>query len=66
MDVKEIIDWVALILVVVGGLNWALYAFGYNLVSIIFGAFPIVEQAVYILVGLAAIYVIYGAVTKKK
>lgn len=47
---------ISFILLVVGGLNWLLYAFGYNLVSAIFGSMPAVEQVVYILVGLAAIY----------
>ncbi len=47
---------VAFILLVVGGLNWLLYAFGYNLVSMILGGMPMVERVVYILVGLSALY----------
>ena len=43
-------------LVVVGGLNWGLYAFGFNLVSILLGWMPILEKVVYVLVALAAIY----------
>ncbi|OHA26658.1 MAG: hypothetical protein A3C06_01725 [Candidatus Taylorbacteria bacterium RIFCSPHIGHO2_02_FULL_46_13] len=47
---------VAFILLIVGGLNWGLTAIGFNVVSMIFGSWPIVEQIIYILVGVAAIY----------
>lgn len=49
---------VAFILLVVGGLNWGLVAFNINLVSMLVGSWPIVEQAVYVLVGLSAIYIV--------
>jgi len=47
---------VAFILLIVGGLNWGLTAIGFNVVNMIFGSWPIVEQIIYILVGVAAIY----------
>ena len=47
---------VSFVLLVVGGLNWLLYAFGWNLVNMIFGSIPTLEQIVYVLVGLAALY----------
>jgi hypothetical protein len=50
------LDLLAIVLVVVGGLNWGLYAFGFNLVSILLGWMPILETVVYVLVALAAIY----------
>ena len=50
------LDIIALILVIVGGLNWGLEAFGYNLVTAIFGSIPGVVVTVYALVGLSAIY----------
>ncbi|MBS3108095.1 DUF378 domain-containing protein [Candidatus Woesearchaeota archaeon] len=56
------LDWVALILVIVGGLNWGLVAFNFNLVNVIFGSIPILEKAVYGLVGLSALYTIYFAI----
>lgn len=46
----------AFILLVVGGLNWGLSALGWNVVNMILGSWPVVEQIVYILVGLAAVY----------
>ena len=51
------IDFVALVLVVVGGLNWGLVGlFNFDLVQAILGAVPILARLVYILVGLAAVY----------
>ena len=49
---------VAFILLVVGGLNWALFAFGYNLVEILLGKWSMVENTVYVLVGLSAAYLL--------
>lgn len=46
---------VTFILLVVGGLNWGLTAFGYNVVNMLLGSWPMVEKVVYILVGVAAI-----------
>ena len=62
---KTTLDWVALILVIVGGLNWGLVGLlNLDLVAAIFGAGSLLAQIVYILVGLAALYTIYY-VTKK-
>ncbi len=46
---------VSFVLLVVGGLNWLLTAFNWNVVELIFGAGSI-AKIVYILIGLAAIY----------
>ncbi len=62
---KTALDWVALVLVIVGGLNWGLVGLlNLDLVAAIFGAGSLLAQIVYILVGLAALYTIYYA-TKK-
>lgn len=62
---KSTLDWIALVLVIVGGLNWGLVGlFEFNLVSTIFGSILWLQNAVYILVGLSAAYMIYYA-TKK-
>ncbi|MBI2023870.1 DUF378 domain-containing protein [Candidatus Giovannonibacteria bacterium] len=47
---------IAFVLLVVGGLNWLLVAFNYNLVDMIFGKGSIVATIVYVLVGLSAIW----------
>ena len=57
------IDWVALVLVIVGGLNWLLVgAFDFDLVAAIFGDMSAISRIVYVLVGLSAVYLIYTAV----
>jgi uncharacterized membrane protein YuzA (DUF378 family) len=47
---------IAFILLVIGGLNWLFVAFGWNLVTMLFGTWPTVVMVIYILVGLSAIY----------
>ncbi|MGP1357025.1 DUF378 domain-containing protein [Roseicyclus sp.] len=50
---------IALILIIVGGLNWGLVGlFDFNLVSALFGVESWFTNLVYILVGLAAIYAV--------
>lgn len=56
-------DWVALVLLIVGGLNWGLVGlFGFNLVSAIFGEMSVLARLVYIVVGLSAIYLAAEAI----
>ncbi len=51
------IDWVVIILIVIGGLNWGLIGFfKYDLVAKIFGDMSTTARIVYDLVGLAALY----------
>ena len=53
-------DWLTLILLVVGGLNWGLVGFfGFDLVAKIFGDMAFLTRAVYALVGLSALYVLF-------
>jgi uncharacterized protein len=48
---------VALVLLVIGGLNWALVGlFNLDLVAAIFGEMSMPSRVVYVVVGLAAIY----------
>ena len=47
---------IAVILLIVGGLNWGLSALGYNVVDMLLGSWPSVERIVYLLVGLSAVY----------
>ena len=60
----SIIDWIALILIIVGGLNWGLVAFKFNLVSFLFGSWVWLETTVYALVGLSALWTIVWAIKK--
>jgi len=51
------LDWVALILLIVGGLNWGLIgAFDFDLIASIFGDMSATSRIVYILVGVSAVY----------
>ena len=59
--IKElsILDKIALVLVIIGGLNWGLVAISpsYDLVQLLLGSMPALAQLVYLLVGAAAVYV---------
>ena len=65
----NVIDWLALTLVVVGALNWGLIGLGHfvdaaanwNIVNVVFGSIPELEFAIYLLVGLAGLYELYFA-----
>ena len=51
------IDFVSLLLVIIGALNWGLVGlFGFNVVTAMFGEMTALARIVYILVGLAAVY----------
>jgi uncharacterized membrane protein YuzA (DUF378 family) len=53
----NVLDWLALILLIVGGLNWGLVgAFDFDLVATLFGPGSMISRIVYILVALAAIW----------
>ena len=61
MDLKKISKW----LVVIGAVNWGLIGLiNFNLVTFLFGSWPIVERVVYILVGLAGFWAVYNKLTK--
>lgn len=54
------LDWVALVLVIIGGLNWGLVGFfQYDLVASIFGDMSTVSRVVYDLVGLSGLYLVF-------
>lgn len=56
---KSTLDWIALVLVIIGGLNWLLVGlFSFDIVSKIFGV-GTVAKIIYVLIGVAALYTIY-------
>jgi hypothetical protein len=56
---NNIIDTIALILVMIGGINWGLIGLlNFNLVAAIFGDGSTLTRIIYILVGIAALYTI--------
>lgn len=59
------LNCIAMILLIIGGLNWGLVGlFQFNLVTAIFGSLPVLVTIIYVLVGLAALYGIYMLWTK--
>jgi len=52
------VGWTALVLALVGALNWGLVALGWNLVTWLFGV-STMTTIVYALVGLSAVYSIF-------
>ena len=55
----KIIDTIALILVIVGAINWGLIGiFDFNLVDTLFGVMSIVSRIVYTLVGISGLWAI--------
>jgi hypothetical protein len=59
------------ILVIIGGLNWGLVGLGYfldinlNLVNLLLGAWPMIENIVYLLVGICAVVLAIMCMKKK-
>jgi hypothetical protein len=61
------LDWIAFILVIIGGLNWGLIGvIGFNLVDSLFGM-GLISNIIYVVVGLSALYLIVtsGKMMKK-
>lgn len=60
------IDWIAVVLVIVGAVNWGLVGLAgligqgnWNIVNLLLGSIPIAENIVYLLVGIAGLWKIY-------
>jgi len=57
-------DWIVLVILAVGGLNWGLIGlFNFDLVAAIFGNMTAISRLLYIIVGLSAIYTFFEAFT---
>jgi len=68
MKQLTILDWVALVLVIVGAINWGLVGlFSFDLVAAIFSSMSIISRIIYDLVGLAGLYLIFvvGMIQRK-
>lgn len=58
MQKLNFVDWVALVLVLVGALNWGLIGIlEFDLVATLFGDLSLMTRIIYSLVGVAALYV---------
>ena len=67
---KSALDWIVSILLIVGALDLGLVGIGsftksnLNVINLILGSIPSLENIIYILVGLAGLYTIYNLVKK--
>ena len=53
----KVLDTIALILIIVGAINWGLIGFfEFNLVDAIFGTMSVISRIIYALVGISGIY----------
>jgi uncharacterized membrane protein YuzA (DUF378 family) len=60
MGKMNVLDWIAIVLLIVGGLNWGLVGvFDWNLVQAIFGI-GLLTKIVYGLVGVSALFSIWS------
>ena len=58
-------DWIAMVVVVIGGLNWGLVGlFDIDLIAAIFGPLSAVSRIIYTIVGLGAVYIVGSAFAK--
>jgi len=62
----KVLYMIAMILVIVGGLNWGLVGlFNFDLVAAIFGVMSAFSRVIYTLVGVSAVYLAFAAWSKK-
>jgi len=55
--VMKTIDYIALILVIIGAINWGLIGFlGFDLVRVIFGDMTLVSRIIYAVIGICGLY----------
>ena len=53
----KIIDTIALVLIIIGAINWGLIGlFNFNLVDTIFGTMTVMSRIIYTLVGVAGVW----------
>ena len=53
----KVIDKIALVVVVIGAINWGLIGFfNFNLVSTIFGDMTVISRIIYALVGISGLW----------
>jgi len=56
---KDVVSWVAFVLLVIGGLNWGLVGLiKLDVIRAIFGDSTVLSRIIYLLVGISAIYLL--------
>lgn len=55
------LDWIAVILLIIGGLNWGLVGvFSWDVVAAIFGDMSVVSRIIYVLIGLSGLWILFS------
>ena len=53
----KVIDTIALVLIIIGAINWGLIGlFSFNLVETIFGSLSVITRIIYVLVGISGLW----------
>lgn len=53
----KVLDYIILILIIIGALNWGLIGFfGFDLIRVLFGDMTFLSRTIYAIVGICAIY----------
>lgn len=53
----KVLDYIALVLVIIGALNWGLIGFfGFDLIAFIFGSMSVLSRIIYAVVGVCGLY----------
>lgn len=56
------IDWIAIVLVILGGINWGIVGlFDFDIIAAIFGQFSGVTRVLYVIIGVGSLYMIATA-----
>ncbi len=57
------VDWIAMVLLIVGGINWGLIGLmNIDLVAVLLGEATVASRVVYMAVGLSGLYAIYTCI----
>jgi uncharacterized protein len=61
MKKLSVLDWIALVLVIIGAIYWGLIGlFNFDLLATIFGKMSLISRIIYDFIGLAGIYMIFA------
>ena len=59
-SLKTTYDWIALILLIIGGINWGLVGLvNIDLIAALLGGVQFIQISLYVLIGLAGLYGVY-------
>ncbi|MCL5270158.1 MAG: DUF378 domain-containing protein [bacterium] len=61
------LDVISMVLLIIGALNWGIMGlFDFNVIAAIFGPLTILARIIYVLVGIAGVYEIFGLAAQRR